>query len=711
MAVNFPTPVPAGEARRIVARSRRIAATETATNRHHAPAIDGKARTAANGEEVLYNTNYATNFTKGLEHNVFGMLQSPQHYELFVEGINQESDTLGVSEGQSWFEENVPSADTSLFSCTIDGLRPAWRGWESPRSGHAYDLEGPDAESLCMAPAPKLTSSELHVEVSEVYALALLRDIPFTRIVDLNDNTVVGSTDVSEIVGSIANMDWFNGNHPPQNDLENRRCEARGTPPDRNTLFRGSAKGAKDGPYISQFLLAGTTGRGDSVAPAACADAPGSVASFNRIDGYIQYGTQIIDQRVAVHQPGVDYMTQWHAWLDVQNGANMKDVDLYLPRRRFITTPRDLATYVHFDQLYQAYFNAALMLESVGASFSLGFPSGVRHAYPKNTTTVKRDSFATFGGPHLLAILTEVSTRGLRAVRRQKFNYHRRGRPEVMGGLATLASSDQADQLGTAKDDAIAMKNAIPDIIKVAIDAHNTEQNTPAKKAQRKFDCDTPEPNWISENLLLPMAFPEGSPMHPSYGAGHATVAGACVTVLKAFFQLRDGDENRLPFQGEVFVPEATDEDNEGQWGATLRALADNEVLDVDQQATKLTIEGELNKLAANIAIGRNMAGVHYYTDYYDSLRLGERIAVGILQEQMSNYPDAVTMTFWDFDDNKIQIASSADVAVMVRVNDAPASDAWWNCSPAASPVPSAQVFAANAASSSGSSATGKITA
>ena len=37
-------------------------------------------------------------------------------------------------------------------------------------------------------------------------------------------------------------------------------------------------------------------------------------------------------------------------------------------------------------------------------------------------------------------------------------------------------------------------------------------------------------------NWLLPMAFPEGSPMHPSYGAGHATVAGACTTILKAWF-------------------------------------------------------------------------------------------------------------------------------------------------------------------------------
>jgi len=34
---------------------------------------------------------------------------------------------------------------------------------------------------------------------------------------------------------------------------------------------------------------------------------------------------------------------------------------------------------------------------------------------------------------------------------------------------------------------------------------------------------------------LLPLAFPEGSPLHPSYGAGHATVAGASVTSSRRF--------------------------------------------------------------------------------------------------------------------------------------------------------------------------------
>jgi hypothetical protein len=35
---------------------------------------------------------------------------------------------------------------------------------------------------------------------------------------------------------------------------------------------------------------------------------------------------------------------------------------------------------------------------------------------------------------------------------------------------------------------------------------------------------------------LLPQAFAEGSPIHPSYGSGHSTVAGALGTILKAFF-------------------------------------------------------------------------------------------------------------------------------------------------------------------------------
>ena len=118
-------------------------------------------------------------------------------------------------------------------------------------------------------------------------------------------------------------------------------------------------------------------------------------------------------------------------------------------------------------------------------------------------------------------------------------------------------------------------------------------------------------------SLLLPMAFPEGSPTHPSYTAGHATVAGACVTILKALFDT----ENR-PIPHPV-VPTAD--------GSAL----------VPYTGPALTLEGELNKLASNIATGRNIAGVHWRSDAYDSLRIGQQVAIGILQEQSKIHNEA----------------------------------------------------------------------
>ena len=95
---------------------------------------------------------------------------------------------------------------------------------------------------------------------------------------------------------------------------------------------------------------------------------------------------------------------------------------------------------------------------------------------------------------------------------------------------------------------------------------------------------------------------------------------------------------------GDVLVPDAT--------GQTLEAT------NIDEP---LLLEGELNKLAANISIGRNLAGVHYYSDYYDSLRMGEEIAIEMLKEQMVTYPEPVTMRFTSFDGERVTISTTGD--------------------------------------------------
>lgn len=689
MKLHLSEPEPSGDARRVASAEVRKRAAESAAHRP-------QALTRANGEEFDHandssgvSPTYPASFTKGLAHDACGLLQESQDYACFVEAINSSDTTL--------FEKHVETAETRdvAFHCrkkTVCGEEKdvTWRGWESPRSGHVYDLQGPDSGAVGMAPAPRVGSSELAAEMAEVYALAILRDVPFetirsgggTRLCDDGDGGDAKLT-ADKVVKALNGMPYFSGKKvvsstPGQHDCDgynrferNRRAARTGCLSQELTtesVFRGSTRGAMEGPYISQFMLIGADSlacRGD-----ACEGHPCDAAEFGLESGLIPYGSLVIDQRSLAHKSCLDYMTDWASWLDVQNGANFKGADRFESRRRFITTPRDLATYVHFDALYEAYLNAAIILWKMGAKSSKGFP--------EPSPSLRRDAFATFGGPHVLTLVTEVATRCLKAVRRQKFNYHRRARPEALGGRLSLVALEATGKLGCAAGAFEDTYNEIPVEIRDAIIAHNREQND-KDPAMRNIKCEdlfppcAEEDSFDAGNLLLPMAFPEGSPMHPSYGAGHATVAGGCVTMVKAFFEmftdchggierpLVDGKGNAI-----AFVPNG-----------------DGTALEPDTNTCDpLTIQGELDKLAANISIGRNMAGVHYYSDYYDSARMGERVAVGMLLEQMPTYGEEVVTTFRSFDGDMITLSGEAHQNAAMTILDCAGNPVdprdWW---------------------------------
>ena len=143
--------------------------------------------------------------------------------------------------------------------------------------------------------------------------------------------------------------------------------------------------------------------------------------------------------------------------------------------------------------------------------------------------------------------------------------------------------------------------------------------------------------------------------MHPSYGAGHATVAGACVTILKAFFDhkhplvVAPANGDKCAPAGRAYV--ATYDEK-----SKTSRLELVDVVDKHCRDATLTVEGELNKLASNISIGRDWAGVHYFSDYIESLRMGEQIAIGILEEQKLTYGENFSMTVPLFDGGAIRI-------------------------------------------------------
>jgi hypothetical protein len=134
------------------------------------------------------------------------------------------------------------------------------------------------------------------------------------------------------------------------------------------------------------------------------------------------------------------------------------------------------------------------------------------------------------------------------------------------------------------------------------------------------------------------MAFPEGSPNHTSYGSGHATVAGACATMLKALF------DDSQPIKNPV-VP------NPADGGQTLIPYVP------PPGEPPLTVGGELNKVVSNVSQGRNMAGVHWRSDATESNALGEAATISMLYDMKRTFSEPFSgFTFTKFDGNTITV-------------------------------------------------------
>jgi len=466
----------------------------------------------SNGEETDYP--HVANYSKGLPHNDAGEVE-PDAYRAMLRALATRR-----------------SEDFERLPLGVKGGRRL----TNPQAGLAFDLEGPDGQSLAMPPAPRIDSPENSAEMVELYWMALARDVHFDNF---HSDPVI-----ADAAAELAGLPSFDG----------PRKDGAVTP---ETLFRGFTAGDLRGPYVSQFLLRD-----------------------------IQYGTLLIRQRQDTVQTGRDYLVDFKDWLSVQRGQHRPAAQRGEPRR-YVQTPRDLAHYVHFDALYEAYLNACLILLDLGAPVDAGNP----YAHSRN-----QDGFGTYGGPHILSLVTEVATRALKAVWYQKWFVHRRLRPEAFGGRIEAHLSGRRDY---------------PMIDPGVLDS------AALKAVQERWDTS-----------LLPQAFPEGSPTHPAYGAGHATVAGACVTILKAWF-----DESYV-------LPKPVVPDHTG----TKLVRYDG------PDAGALTVGGELDKVAANIALGRSMAGVHWRSDYTESVKLGEAIAIGILREQKRTTHEDAAFTLRRFD-------------------------------------------------------------
>jgi hypothetical protein len=465
----------------------------------------------------------------------------------------------------------------ALRTGTLDSFDLVPRGGPGrlagPLSPLMFQMEGEDSPgALSTIVPPSVSSAGGAAEMVEVYWEAYLRDVPF---MDYDSNPLVAK--------AAADMNQLSAYEGPK-------------PVTSQNLFRYPFIGCQDGPYVSQLLYQTHSLDGAEYVP--------------MINSHFQVADPVTGDVLPLPKfPGVDYMTSFAEYLSVENGnpftAPNDPPSPIDPTKRFIRSVRDLGSLAASDSIFSIYFRAAICLQS------LGIPTDPN--IPYNLDTKKRISgFNTFSTAWLFSLIGRVHETEAAAFY-QKWYVHRKVRPEAHANLVdgiltkrfTLNPSMHPDLLNSA---------VLPRIFE-----RNRQLNVKRGVAS------------TAGSYFCPQELVGGSPSHPSSPAGHAFTAGACVTVIKAYFDLGTPEHGNL-------TPWPTTAPSPFQPPSI--ANADGSAL-VQTGEKDLTVLGELNKLAANISEGRNMSGIHWrVSDNMLGMFLGEDVAIYLLNETSRCLPE-----------------------------------------------------------------------
>ena len=436
------------------------------------------------------------------------------------------------------------------------------RTLNGPQGGLSFYLDCEDASQIAVPPAPALASEEYATELVELYWASLLRDVAFTNYKSGGPGSVA-----AKAAAELSSMPAYAGP---------RDSGGQVTP---DLLFRGGFAGDTVGPYVSQFLLQPT-----------------------------MFGSLPIVQQYITNKPTTpgdveDFMLSEVEFQLVQNGKPTGKKLTQLPQPLYLHDGRGLAAYTHDDVLYEAYFVAYLVLNTINGGSSVPLNPGNPYAGSKT-----QNGFASFGQPDVAAAIAAVADEALKAVWYQKWWVHLRHRPESGGAIVHLQKTGQQ---GT-------------------IEGHVSNTVLNSQAVATSFAT--------NNSYFLSQAFPEGSPTHPAYPTGHGTVAGACITVLKFFF---DGN-----FQ--ITNPVVS---SAGGKSTTPYVAPPGE--------KPLTVNGELHKLANNISFGHGIhAGIHWRSDTTTSIQLGEAVALSYLRDRARTYNEQFSVSLTKLDGSVATISN-----------------------------------------------------
>jgi hypothetical protein len=566
---------------------------------------------------------FAASFHKLLAHDYDGLLSeqpkscSPDHQRSGMENYRQLLKGLGIG-------QHPPSSDfdSEALNClelcnrnppTNPPDPPRPRVLINPRSSKAFSIKGPDITSLRVSELlylkedePRLlreislASAESAAELVEVYAKALLRE------------EKLGAYSGSLVTTILAALNEFGKAFVWGYDEDGKAITAATRKVTKENLFRGPTPGDLVGSYLSVFLKFPRP----PLFPSGCAADVADLIGAGKF-------APLLGQRLLVpHGADRDFVRTRREYACVQNAFVP---EIYPPRhfRRLgpIETGRHLGDYVHVDNVYEQYIRAADILvgnaypRTPQSPYSRLDPPPVDCRENERLPTYRNEADGpTLGPSDIYALLGGVREVAERAAFTQKWLVARRARPEVMAALVDRArNAKNTDVVGQQ------IRKRLSDYLKA--------DSGPVVKLLNKVTAFN-KSRGGEKNFLLPQMYPEGSPAHPAWPSGHATVAGACVTVLKALFAesapIRDPNVPIKPASGKPTGCQPP-LDREGA-----------------RKELGLTVGGELDKLASNVALGRDFGGVHYRTDGEHGIRLGEEVAIRYLQDHLREYRETL---------------------------------------------------------------------
>lgn len=550
----------------------------------------------ANGDEQTYS-DYAGNFTKGFEHDlVTGAL---------------------TAEGRAAYEQLVLAMHTGLQAdfnaISLAGNNPPYgpRKLINPQLGLAFSNEGCDSSMFNVPPAPTLGSAEEAAEMIELYLQAVCRDVSFDDYA--SSYSTLAACDV------LSALPAFTGPRDPNGDV---------TP---QTLFRGNGDGCIEGPFISQFMLL-------DVFPLFAAGCGGPVSPMIGVyQSLIQ--TVFAGHQVWPYANLREFGMTWNEFVTLQNGTIPRPYvqnDFPVHAKIYLANGRELCYFVHTDGPITPYTPVINILAKNG------FPLSPTNPYVNGTIT-KEWSLITLGGGDIHTMLGSVFAEAMKAAWAQKWRVHRRLRPEVMGGWFDYSVSTDTNPYNLDETLFAPVIGGVNWHQLVLQHNLNQAKDGPLKTTYGYNNDDLPTAEDAS-TLLLSLPFPEGSPTHPAYPSGHATIAGAAITILKAMFD----DTVRI----DVHVQPKKVNPND----PTL--LVDT-TLDT-------TVGQELNKLAWDVAMGRDFAGIHWRSDAEEGIRLGEQVAIRWLMDHCRIYSEQTFAGFelTTYDGVRIRITQDSVIPV-----------------------------------------------